>query len=646
MTDLLCIPQKQTSDAHLKEHLSHAIELTSYQTAAFFETELNKIAHLRESVSDPEPSKAQLLDLQRYWIYLEEVAKKFPNDQIQFTWINPLLQNSERSESSLKYERLNVLYNIGSQYSILALEANDGSSQALKTMCLFFQYSAGCFQYIIRHLKDCEEPVFDLNSGHALVNMMLAQAQECFWFKAIQDGHKNSLIAKLAQQISEYYEESLKFGHKSKLIRDDWCLHLDSKVNYFRAVTYYRNGLWLGEKKEFGDQIKSLEIALGYLRKSDLQSKANFLVKIEESIKEVQRDNDFIYLQTVPSHIDSVKPANMVNSLPLETFFPNKPSSIFKDLLPIGVLDACSAFNDRQKQYVEQYMVDPLLSLNKLLCESLPKFELPPNLKTISPQELESYELSLNDLKFNSDNLETQFSEIEQILNQESKVDSDLRLKHGTINWDLEPSANVNGAYYQKLKKLRNYLDQGRKVDEETFSLFQIIDQKLITSPMQLPESNSPVVKLVTNVIRLREKYAKEVQAKSAEHRILSRVISEYKRTGGTEFEALFLEHLKFFDSDIKYIQSQRDENKRLVVQLQSQDDNTTTKRLDPYALYLEDLRYSLELLEDVKKNLDEGADFYQSLRKSTNESLYEAQNFANTRRTERLSLESKLNSR
>ncbi|GAV50178.1 hypothetical protein ZYGR_0U00340 [Zygosaccharomyces rouxii] len=646
MTDLLCIPQKRTTDARLKDQLANAIESTSYQTASFFDAELNKIAYLRESISDPEPSKTKLRDLQEYLLCLEEISKKFPNDQIQFTWSNPLLQKSDgTSEYSLKFERLNIFYNIGSQYSILALESNDGSSQALKTMCLYFQYSAGCFQYIIRHLNDCEEPVFDLNSGHALVNIMLAQAQECFWFKAIQDGHKDSLIAKLAKQVSEYYEESLKFGRKSQLIRNDWCLHLESKANYFTAVTYFRNGLSLGGKRNYGAQIKSLEMALEYLRKSDLPSRADFSVKIEESLKEIQRDNDFIYLQTVPSYIDPVKPAPMVNASPVEAFIPKDSTPIFKDLLPIGVLDACSAYNERQEEYVKQYVVNPLLSLNKLLYESLPKFELPPNLKNISEHELESYELSLNDLKFNSNNIEVQISDIDQILRQESETDSNLRLKYGTINWDSVPSANVNTAYYEKLQKLREYLNQGRKVDEETFSLFRVIDKKLITSPIKFPESNSPLVKQVGNVTRSREKYAKEVESKSTEHRLLPRIISEYKRTGETEFEALFLDHLKFFDIDIKYVQHQREENKRLLNQLQSQEDDSGTKRLDPAALYVEDLQYSLKLLEDVKRNLGDGANFYRSLHKSANELLYEVQKFENARSLERSSMESKLNS-
>lgn len=647
MTDILCIPQKQTIDAHLKEHLAHAIELTSYQTASFFEAELNKIANLRSRISDPEPSQEKLQSLKQYWWCLHEIQKKFPEDQVEFTWFQPLSAKSKRQSAySLRFEKLNILYNIGSLYSILALEANDGSTQALKTMCLYFQHSAGCFQEIITHLSDCREPVFDLNTGHALVYIMLSQAQECFWFKAIQDAHKNSLISRLAQQVVEYYKESLKYARKSELIREDWCSHLESKINYFMAVAYYRNGLFLEEKKYFGAATKSLELALAHLKKGNLKPNPKFMEKIEELLKEIQRDNDFIYLQSVPEHLDPVKPALMVKASPLDYFIDSTTKMpLFKDLLPIWVMDACSAFNERQEVYVKEYVVEPLLSLNKLLIQSVSKVDCPPDLKTITQEELESYELSLEDLKFNCKNIEAQLTEVEEILNEELESDAESRTKYGTISWTIPSSSSVNSAYSEKLQKLKDYLNQGRKVDMETFLLFQTVDKKLITSPIKLPESNSTLVRQVGTIIDLRGKHIKDTEIKSAEHRILPRIISEYKNTGKTSFEDLFLEHLKFFDSDINYVKSEKIKNKTVLEQLRSKDRNPALERLDPQFLYIEDLKHSMKLLEDIKRNLEEGTSFYHSLRKSTGELLSDVQNFEQSRSIEKQSLESKLNS-
>lgn len=646
MTDILCIPQKRTEDAHLREQLAHAIELTSYQTATFFEAELDKVATLRRSISNPEPSHAKLQNLKDYWSCLKVLQKKFPDDQVKFIWFQPLSPKAKgESSHSLIFEKLNILYNIGSLYSILALEANDGSAQALKTMCLYFQYSAGCFQHILNHSNDCKETVFDQYSGHALVYIMLSQAQECFWFKAIQDSHKNSLISKLAKQVAEFYEGALSFARKSKLIREDWCSHLESKINYFTAVTYYRNSLLLEEKKNFGAEIKSLEMALAFSKRCTMKSNPEFVSKIEETLKEVQRDNDFIYMQPIPEHLPPVKGAPMVKISPLTSFLGDKNSSIFKDLLPIKVMDACSAYNERQEAYVKQHVVEPLLSLNNLLNEGVSKFSQIPNLKTISKEELESYELSLNDLAFNSNNIGAQLTEIKKILEQESESDAELRVTYGTINWPLSPSTGVNNCYYEKLQKLEDYLMQGRKVDAETLTLFQSIDKSLITSPVKLPESNSPLVRQIESTIKSREKYAKEIEAKSAEHRVLPQIISEYKNSEKAEFENVYLEHLKHFDSDIEHVKEQKTENKVLLEKLRSKENTATCKRLEPAVLYIEDFRHSMKLLEDVKRNLGEGATFYDNLRKSASVLLYEVQNFERSRTSEKQNIKSKLTS-
>ncbi|AQZ10762.1 RIM20 (YOR275C) [Zygosaccharomyces parabailii] len=646
MTDILCIPQKRTEDAHLKEQLAHAIELTSYQTPSFFETELDKVATLRRSISDPEPSHAKLQNLKDYWSCLNVLQKKFPDDQIKFMWFQPLSPKAiGKSSYSLIFEKLNILYNIGSLYSILALEANDGSAQALKTMCLYFQYSAGCFQHILNHLNDCKETVFDQDSGHALVYIMLSQAQECFWFKAIQDSHKDSLISKLAKQVVEFYEKALSFARKSKLIREDWCLHLESKINYFTAVTYYRNSLFLQEKKNFGAEIKSLEMALAFSKQCTLKSNSEFVSKIEETLKEVQRDNDFIYLQTIPEHLPPVKGAPMVKIKQLASFLGEKDNSIFKDLLPIKVMDACSAYNERQEVYIKQRVVEPLLSLNKLLNEGASKFSQVPNLRTISKEELESYELSLDDLTFNSNNIEAQLMEIKKILEQEFESDAELRLTYGTINWPLSCSTSVNNCYYEKLQKLEDYLEQGRKVDAETRTIFQTIDRSLIISPVKLPESNCPLIRQIESTIKSREKYAKETEAKSAEHRVLPHIISEYKNSEKAEFENVYLEHLNYFDSDIQYVKNQRTENKVLLEKLRSKENTVTSERLEPAILYIEDFQHSMKLLEDIKRNLEEGATFYDNLRKSASGLLYEVQNFEHSRTSEKQSLKSKLTS-
>lgn len=649
MTELLCIPFKQTLKLNLKEQLSRVIDLTSYQTSSSFDEDLTEISTVRDRSCDSDVSEAKLKDLKLYYTYLSGLQLKFPDNEIEFTWFQTLSQKSYScSQYSLKFEKLNVLYNIGSIFSLLALDANNGSSLALKKLCLYFQYSAGCFQHILNHISDTKEPVFDKNTGHALVNMMLAQAQECFWFKAIQDSHKDSLISRLAQQIVDFYDEALRYSKRSELIRGDWSKHLESKVNYFKAVTYYRNGLALGQKGSYGAMIRSLNSSVLYLNRTNLSSKQSFMGRVEEALTNAQRDNDFIYLQTVPLDVSLIKPAPMVLAIPITDFLDVQPKPdqiLFKDLLPIDVMESCSAYNERQDEYIQQHIVKPLHALNKLLNDNIPKVEIPPNVRTVPEEEMARFDLTFSDQKINNNRILSLLVEIEDILKQEAETDAQLRNRYGTLKWDLAESSSLNKQYYEKLQKLKAYTSQGSSVDSETISLFESIDRNLISSPIKIPESNDPLVREVYDTVKKRDLYVKELASKSSEHRILSRIIAEYKKTGEMKFESIFREHIKYFDVDLKYVQEQKDQNKSLLEKLKVQKNGLETKRIEPFRLYIEELEYSLKLLEDVKRNIDEGSKFYQELMKSVNLLLSEVHMFEATRRESKRQLEENINS-
>ncbi|QLG71140.1 hypothetical protein HG535_0B01780 [Zygotorulaspora mrakii] len=647
MTELLCIPFKRSLNIDLRNELSKVIDSMSYQTSSFFTSDLDEISLVREKMCDLEVSNSRLENLKQYWFYLLCLQIKFPDYQIEFTWFQTLSPKSYAcSQYSLIFESLNVLYNIGSMYSILALDANDGSVSSLKKLCLFFQYSAGCFEYILDHLNDSKEPVFDKSTGLALVSIMLGQAQECFWFKALKDSHKDSILARLAQQVVVYYSQAIIYSRKSELIRSHWISHLESKKHYFEAVVDYRRGISLGEKSEYGAMVKSLSAAIERLSKSEMPSKPEFMKKVTAALKNAQRENDFIYLQPVPSSLEEVKPAPMVKSIPISDFLRTtvRPEdSLFKDLLPISLMESCTGFNERQEEYVKQHICQPLQALNKLLNKNIPKFEISQETKPASEQEMEHITHVIKDQKKKNGQVNDLLNQVQSILREEYQTDEELRKRFGTLNWVLEESSLANKPFYEKLTKLNEYLEQGKTVDNETASLFETIDRKLITAPIKLPESNNPVIKEAFSIMRAREQYIQDVEARSAEHRILPKIVSEYKKTGEANFEPLFRSHIKFFDQDIKHVAHQKIQNDIISAKLTKQTAETTTQRLEPYNLYIEDLKYSRNLLQDVKSSIESGSQFYENLLKSTKSLLIEVQEFENTRRDQKRKLEEKL---
>lgn len=654
MSELLAIPLKRTLEVDFAAELSKLIDTTSFQTASFFQSDILQVVAARNNAITPDISIDGLSELKEYYAKLLQLEKKFPNNQIEFTWFQTLSQKSRGcSQYSLQWEKLTIIYNIGCMYSLLALNSNNDAAESLKTSCLYFQNAAGCFKYVLeQQVALGTTPVVDDATLNALTSLMLAQAQECFWFKAVQDKLKDSLIAKLSQQIVDFYSEAISDAQRGKLIRNDWINHLKAKKAYFNAVTYYRIGLSLNEKKQFGNVVKALQMALQFVNESKLSSQAKFKTVIESSLKEAQRDNDFIYLQQVPSELPATKPALMVKPSSTATFLPSIEKELFKDLIPIEVMDYCTAYNERQDEYIEQRVTKPLISLNKLLKESMATIQIPQGLTTVSEAELSHYQASLNNLCINNKNVQTELDKIEQILNEETFTDNQLRLKHGTLHWTLPESSTTNTKYYEKLKKLRGYIDQGIAIDKQTYEIFQSIDKNLIGSEIRLPESNDPLTNKIKMIIQERNQYIDKTRRKSSEYRILPKIITSYKKNGKIDFEAIFIDHLKYFDDDLRYVNSTKQENNKLIEEVNLKEKHHSASsgieqkkmiRIDPRELYIEDLRYSFKLLDEVKENLSAGTTFYENLITSTSNLYNEVQEYDAARRMDKTNLDERL---
>ncbi len=116
--------------------------------------------------------------------------------------------------SSGLYERLCVLFNVGASCTEVAgiqqLDQEDG----LKTAAKLYQLAAGAFTFIrdsslTTTRNDCTSDLFP-ETLTVLISIMLAQAQEIFYLKAIKDRMRELIISKLAAQCSDFYADAMK----------------------------------------------------------------------------------------------------------------------------------------------------------------------------------------------------------------------------------------------------------------------------------------------------------------------------------------------------------------------------------------------------------------------------------------------------
>lgn len=152
-------------------------------------------------------------------------------------------------QSALGFEKICVLFNIAALESQIAANQNMESDDGLKVAATDFQKSAGTFQHIKDHVQSTiqQEPTPDLlqDTLTALATLMIAQAQEVFFFKSTRGGQtsflgdrtekwkfrplkrffteqmKDSVIAKIAAQAADSYSVALRLMQKDHL-RSNW----------------------------------------------------------------------------------------------------------------------------------------------------------------------------------------------------------------------------------------------------------------------------------------------------------------------------------------------------------------------------------------------------------------------------------------
>lgn len=203
-----------------------------------------------------------------------------------------------------------MLYNLAALYSKLATAAMRSTTTSLKSACNYFTFAAGTIKYIrdtvLPELRSHPPEDMDPMTLECLEKLMLAQAQECFWQRAVMEGMKDANIAKLAAKVADYYGVAGEFGVKSDAVSSEWIHHLSAKHLHFAAAAQFRAACDCLDKAKYGEEVARLTDALDcvkdalkesrYLNKIVLQDLKGLEAKIADSLKRAEKDNDLIYL--------------------------------------------------------------------------------------------------------------------------------------------------------------------------------------------------------------------------------------------------------------------------------------------------------------------------------------------------------------
>jgi programmed cell death 6-interacting protein len=407
---------------------------------------------------------------------------------------------------------MNVLYNLAALYCQLAVGTNHADVSGLKTAAGYFSQAAG----VLKHIKESILPELrmtnppddmDESTLESLLQLMLAQSQECYWMKAVTEKYKDLTISKLAARVSDLYNEAGEAAMKSEAISGAWIHHMSAKHHHFAGAAQYRASLDCLDRAKYGEEVARLMDALqctqeglketrgGYLGKAVVDDLNGLKARVEEDLKRAEKDNDVIYLraftkppkqtrslltmfitEAIPpkSELKILDRANMaVARIPPQVEKPIEylgdhaefGAALFNKLVPFAVHMAVSIYEERRDRLINQNIIQELELLTDKLHEILSSLNLPGSLQALEKplglpgtlvqhaEELRQADAigrlqrSFTDIdKLRSSNRAV-LEEGKALLAADEEEDSRLRRTYGTQRWTRPDGRNdQNGA--------------------------------------------------------------------------------------------------------------------------------------------------------------------------------------------------------
>jgi hypothetical protein len=224
------------------------------------------------------------------------------------------------------------------------------------------------------------------------IQLMMAQAQLCFYEKAIRDRKSgnsaitSSVIAKLAYQTALFYNETAvtcNTGILPGILDPSWKNHEEFQAKLFFAAAEYWQSISAKESVQtkgigYGEEIARLTKAENYLLQalaiaeknkmaSSSTSGAELLLRTVQSTKETaENENRTIFLEAIPSDESLLKisPVIMVKAGGLPEYY-DDGKILFKDINSKAVQQVKTAVQERIETALRNATVDSSNATNE-----------------------------------------------------------------------------------------------------------------------------------------------------------------------------------------------------------------------------------------------------------------------------------------
>ncbi|PYH97593.1 BRO1-domain-containing protein [Aspergillus ellipticus CBS 707.79] len=518
-SNILQVPFRRSHSVSLSDAITQYISTKYDQRPDMFAEDLLIIDRLRnEAINVQEPHVSGISRLVTYAAQLKWLGGKFPVDVgVEFPWFPAFGFNTSRpvSQDNIRFELANVIFNLAALYSQLAFSVNRTTSDGLKQACNYLCQAAGILVHlrsdILADLRTSPPEDMDEMTLQSLEQLLLAQAQECFWQKAVKDGLKDASIARLAAKVSDFYADAGDHAVKSNAISPEWIHHMTAKHHHFAAAAQFRQSLDCLEKRKYGEEVARLRDSEAcvnealkesrWINRTVLGDLQGLKTRVTEDLKRAEKDNDIIYLNPVPpkSELKLIDRASMVAAKApsqvtdaISMLGDNGPlgQPLFSKLVPYAVHIAASIYSDRRDRLINETIIGELETMTDRLRDLLSSLNLPGSLQALEkplglPPTLVSHaeemrqqdglnrlRKSLEDTATVKNNDRAVYKEGVELLAAEKAEDDASRRKYGTDRWSRASSKEAAPKLHTTSGEIEGYFTSAQSSDN-------LVEQKL-----------------------------------------------------------------------------------------------------------------------------------------------------------------------
>ncbi|KAI8393304.1 ALIX V-shaped domain binding to HIV-domain-containing protein [Radiomyces spectabilis] len=356
-------------------------------------------------------------------------------------------------------------------------------------------------------------PDLSSNMLDALTSLMLAQAQEAVWHKAIMEHMKSGTVARLAIKVADYYSSVLSDKSVCELLPSSWHTYIRIKAAYYTATSQYNKANECISLSRYGEEIARLRLAASFNRQAleaiesgssflrgSLSINATLVNKVETLEKSIhadllraEKDNDLVYMETVPQvsllppilRSDMVKPV-MPSAITNPTQYIkssagefNRP--LFESLVPLAVHQAASVYADQKEQIMDVDIAGKYQVIQRDYESLMQSLDLPRALDIVDPNVLPTSLVLCNEevqhgggiraIRDMINNVQTMSLKAADIVDEgfdaieeENNHDEILRRQYGNL-WTRPPSQLLTKALLTEGSKHHDTIQAAQKAD-------------------------------------------------------------------------------------------------------------------------------------------------------------------------------------